>query len=245
MEMDDLLPLGRRSAFDQNLTECTANSQQLGEPLALVIADIDKFKSINDAYGHPSGDEVLQSVANIVKRTVGVKGTCYRFGGEEISILLPNYTAEEAAALAERIRIQIESSLIGSKQLRVTASFGVAVSPTHAKTSTALLEMADSAMYEAKNLGRNLVRMSGEPKPVAPMPRVTARKQPDPNSLTEKEAEQIRLHYFTYHHAFCPREGSQLRITESHPTDQQTPTLVISCPLCGLSEWLPGLKRTQ
>ena len=154
--------------------------------MTLVIADIDKFKSINDTYGHPFCDEVLQSVAKIVKQTVGVKGSCYRYGGEEISILLPNYTADEAAALAERIRILIESSPIGGKQLRVTASFGVAESPTHTQTSTTLLEMADSAMYEAKNLGHNLVRITGETKPVASMPRVTARKQPDPNSLTEK-----------------------------------------------------------
>ena len=244
-EIDELTQLFRRGAFDQNLAESITSSEQIAEPLTLVMADIDKFKYVNDTHGHPCGDEVLQNVAKIVKQTVGVKGTCYRYGGEEVSILLPNYTAEETSSLAERIRIAIASAPIGSKQLRVTVSFGIAEVPTHARTAIDLLKAADAALYEAKNLGRNLVRISGEPKPDASAVRVALRKQPDPNVLSEKEAEKIRLHYFTYHHAFCPRDGSQLRIVESHPADQQTPTLVISCPLCGLDERLHGLKRTR
>jgi diguanylate cyclase (GGDEF)-like protein len=244
-ELDELVQLFRRGTFDQNLAYLVAVSAQIAEPLTLVMADIDKFKSVNDTHGHPCGDEVLQNVAKVVKQTVGVKGTCYRYGGEEISILLPNYTADEAGSLAERTRIAIASSPIGSKQLCVTASFGIAEAPTHARTPSDLLKAADAALYEAKNFGRNLVRISGEPKPDPSTVRVAQRKQPDPNSLSEKEAETIRVHYFTYHHAFCPRDGSQLRIIESHPTDQQTPTLVIMCPLCGLDEWLHGLKRTQ
>jgi diguanylate cyclase (GGDEF)-like protein len=244
-EMDELVQLFRRGAFDQNLSESITSSEQIGEPLTLIMADIDKFKSVNDSHGHPCGDEVLQMVAKIVKQTVGAKGTCYRYGGEELSILLPNYTADEAGSLAERMRIAIASSPIGSKQLSVTVSFGIAELPTHARTPSELLKAADAALYEAKNFGRNLVRISGEPRPDASALRVAQRKQPDPNALSEKEAEAIRVHYFTYHHAFCPKDGSQLRIVESHPSDQQTPTLVISCPLCGLDEWLHGLKRTR
>ena len=244
-EVDELTNLFRRGAFDRNLNESVSKSLPIGEPVTLIMADIDKFKLINDKQGHPCGDEVLQIVAKIVKQTVGVKGTCYRYGGEEISILLPNYTADEAASLAERIRILIASSPIGSKQLSVTVSFGIAELPAHGQTSAELLKAADAAMYEAKNLGRNLVRVSGEPKPTTSSLRVTPRKQPDPNSLSEKEAEQIRVHYFTYHHAFCPRDGAQLRIGESHPVNQQTPTLVISCALCGLSERLHGIMRTR
>lgn len=244
-EMDELTQLFRRGAFDQNLAESITSSEQLGAPLTLIMADVDKFKSVNDTHGHPYGDEVLQNVAKILKQTVGAKGTCYRYGGEEISILLPNYTADEAGSLAERIRIAIASSPIGDKQLSVTVSFGIAEIPTHARTPSELLKAADAALYEAKNFGRNLVRISGEPKPDASTVRRALRKLADPNSLSEKEADQIRVHYFTYHHAFCPRDGAQLRIGESHPVNQQTPTLVISCALCGLSERLVGIMRNQ
>ncbi|MBC8029204.1 MAG: GGDEF domain-containing protein [Pyrinomonadaceae bacterium] len=242
-EIDELVQLFRRGAFDQNLAEAITSCEQMGEPLSLIMADVDKFKSVNDTHGHPSGDEVLQIVAKIVKQIVGAKGTCYRYGGEEISILLPNYTADEAGSLAERIRIAISSSPIGSKQLSVSVSFGIGDIPTHARTPSELLKAADAALYEAKNFGRNLVRISGEPKPDKSKVRHATRKQPDPNTLSEKEAETIRVHYFTYHHAFCPRDGSRLRIDESYPADQQTPTLVILCPLCGLDERLHGLKR--
>lgn len=239
-DIDELLGLYRRGAFDRDLTKRTALSEQLGEPLALVMVDLDKFKAINDAHGHPAGDEVLQSVATTIKKTVGKKGESYRYGGEELSILLPNYTADEAASLAERIRHQIETSRIGSKSLCVTASFGVAETPTHAKTAAELLKAADSALYESKDLGRNLVRISGESRPVTPMPRVTARKQPDPSSLTEKEVEKIRAAYFRYHSAYCPRDGSSLRIQELGSDEQVTPHLLISCPFCGVSERLEG-----
>ena len=244
-EIDELVQLFRRGSFDQNLDEFAASSTQTGDPLCLIMADIDKFKSVNDTHGHPCGDEVLQKVGKIVKQTVGAKGTCYRYGGEEISILLPNYTADEASSLAERIRIAIASSVIGTKELSVTVSFGIAEFPTHARTATELLKAADDALYEAKDFGRNLVRISGEPKTISTFPRSAVRKQPDPNTLTEKEAEQIRKHYFTSRHALCPRDGAQLRIIESDASDQQTPSLFIRCALCGLEEWLQGLMRVR
>ncbi len=195
-DLDDLLGLYRRGAFDRDLIERTAASELQGEPLALVMIDLDRFGAINNAYGHPAGDEVLKSVAQTIKQTVGKKGTSYRYGGEEISILLPNYTADDAASLAERIRQQIETSPIGSDGLRVTASFGVAEVPSHATNSEELLKLSDDALLEAKDLGRNLLRINGEPRPVTPMPRVTSRRQPDPSSPTEKEAEKIRAGHF-------------------------------------------------
>ena len=163
-EVDELSGLFRRGAFDRNLADCISESSTAEEPITLIMADLDKFKSINDNHGHPYGDEVLQVIATIIKQTVGSKGRCYRYGGEEISILLKNYSADEAASLAERIRLRIESSSLGSKQLAVTASFGLAEVPAHARTATDLVKAADAALYDAKNLGRNLVRISGEPQ---------------------------------------------------------------------------------
>lgn len=241
-DLDELVGVYRRGVFDRDVTERAVASGQLGEPLALIMIDLDKFKSINDSHGHPAGDEVLQSVASSIKKIVGARGTCYRYGGEELSVLLSNYTADEAAALAERIRKRIESSPIGSKALHITASFGVAEAPTHATTSVELLRMADSALYEAKDLGRNLVRISGEPSPSEPGPRVARRREPDSSRITDIEAEKIRADHFRHLRAVCPRDGSVLRIQEFQSDEKNTPDLDISCPFCGLSERLLGVS---
>jgi diguanylate cyclase (GGDEF)-like protein len=76
------------------------------------MIDLDHFKAVNDKYGHPIGDEVLQSVAKLVEKCTKKKGMCYRYGGEEFTVLLPNYTKDEAVALAERLRREIEVSLL-------------------------------------------------------------------------------------------------------------------------------------
>lgn len=143
-EVDELTGLLRRGVFDQNLANFLSDSSSFEEPITLIMTDIDKFKSINDTHGHPCGDEVLRGVATIIKQTVGAKGRCYRYGGEEISILLKNYSGDEAASLAERTRLRIESSPLGSKQLAVTVSFGIAEAPAHSQTATGLLKSADS-----------------------------------------------------------------------------------------------------
>jgi predicted signal transduction protein with EAL and GGDEF domain len=107
-------------------------------------------------------------------------------------ILLPNYSVAEAVALAERVRREIEAASATGQGLKVTASLGVAGSPTHAMTATDLIRKADEAVYEAKDLGRNLVRVSGEPRPTASTPHVTERRQPETGGITEKEKEEIR-----------------------------------------------------
>jgi len=163
-ELDDRLPLARRGAFDRDLVEAVESSRREKSPLALVMMDIDHFKKINDSHGHPVGDEVLVEVASLVVERTAHKGRAYRYGGEEVALLLATYSAEEASGLAERIRRDLEARAVSSKNLRVTASFGVASIPDQASDAKSLLERADSALYQAKQGGRNRVQTaSGVP----------------------------------------------------------------------------------
>lgn len=158
---DDLLPVLRRKVFDKDL-ETSVSSASDGEPVSLLILDLDHFKAVNDTHGHPVGDGVLIDCANVIVRRCRHKGKVYRFGGEEIVMLLPNFTVSEAVALAGSIRSEIETSMMSSKKLSITASIGVATAPVHATNGKQLLEVADDALYAAKRLGRNLVRTAGE-----------------------------------------------------------------------------------
>lgn len=238
--LDSRLQIFRREAFDRDLSDLATSALGLDEPLTLVMIDLDRFKSVNDQYGHPVGDEVLESVSRLLRNIVGAKGTCYRYGGEELCVLLGNYTADEGTALAERIRSQIEQTTISSKQLQVTASFGVAELPGHAQSATELVRRADEALYQAKNLGRNLVRISGEPILIETGPRQPARRQPLPGGLSDQQAELIRQDYFKRGSATCPKDGALLNVHASYAHDRHTPTLSISCPLCGLHAMVEG-----
>jgi len=159
-ETDDRLPLHRRAVFDRDLDRMVASALEVQEPLSLAMVDLDHFKRVNDENGHPVGDEVLLAVAQIVVRCIRGKGKAYRYGGEEIALLMPNHAADEAAAVAERIRREIAAAPISSRRLAITASFGVASVPKEASTAKELLEKADAALYEAKHSGRNCVRAS-------------------------------------------------------------------------------------
>jgi diguanylate cyclase (GGDEF)-like protein len=156
-DADDRLPLHRRAAFDRDLERMVRSAMEIAEPLGLAMMDLDHFKKVNDENGHPVGDEVLLAAAQIVVRCVRGKGKAYRYGGEEIALLLPNHVVDEAAAVAERIRRELGAAPISSRRLAITASFGVAAVPAHATSPKALLEKADAALYQAKHSGRNRV----------------------------------------------------------------------------------------
>jgi diguanylate cyclase (GGDEF)-like protein len=179
---DDLLPVLRRKVFDQEL-EALSSSASEEEPVSLLMLDLDHFKAVNDSHGHPVGDEVLIECANTIARRCRYKGRVYRFGGEEIAVLLPNFTLPEAVALAESIRCELEASRPSSKKLSITASIGVATAPVHATEGKQLLEVADEALYAAKHLGRNLVRTAGQELETS-----TGEPKPDVNN------EEIHLH---------------------------------------------------
>ena len=125
-------------------------------PFSLVILDIDRFKRVNDTYGHNRGDEVLKFLAGKLKYYVKDIGTCYRFGGEEFVILYPHVTYEQATEFTDELRIDVasENSPVGEP---ITFSAGVANIPEHAEHFLRVLELADECLYHAKETGRNKV----------------------------------------------------------------------------------------
>ncbi len=129
-------------------------------PLSLLMLDLDHFKRINDTFGHLVGDSVLSSIGATLARSVRNEDVVSRFGGEEFAILLRAIPLERANHMADRLRRLVESTPIGSveQELHVTVSVGIAGYPAQlVKTPEELLEMADKALYRAKNAGRNRV----------------------------------------------------------------------------------------
>ena len=130
-------------------------------PFSLIIIDIDHFKKFNDTFGHQSGDAVLRQVAMTLKRNVRATDIVCRYGGEEMSIILPNIGKDEAYSTAQKIcnRVAERSyKLNNGKESRVTISLGVATYPVDGEDAATLIESADRKLYDAKNSGRNQVK---------------------------------------------------------------------------------------
>ncbi len=125
------------------------------------MTDIDRFKQVNDTYGHDVGDEVLREFASRIRSTVRGADLACRFGGEEFVVVMPDTPPEMAAAVAERLRRIIESQPFSIPHadgaLVITASMGIAGLKLEGDTTEALLKRADKALYQAKNEGRNRV----------------------------------------------------------------------------------------
>lgn len=240
-EVDDRLPLYRRKVFDCNLPNLVGEAIEGHRPLSLLMLDLDKFKAVNDDHGHLVGDEVLLDVANIIAVQLKGKGSVYRYGGEELVILLPNFSATESLAVGEELRKSIEKTTVSSKALRITASIGVASLPDHATNGETLLERADAALYQAKRLGRNLVRMTGDPEEAPQISRDVGRRQPMPGALSDEEQEAIRLSYFRYGAAPCPRDRAVLKIMETQHMGLRTPSLLVRCPVCAAEAKILGI----
>ena len=163
---DALTDLPNRFLFHDRLASALARRRD-GELLAVLFLDLDGFKVVNDAHGHAAGDVLLRQVADRIRATVRGCDTAARFGGDEFAIL-QSVLAEpgEAAWLAARLVATLaESYRVGSRDLKVSASVGVAIAPFDAVEPNALLEYADAALYRAKREGRNGFRFAG-PEPV-------------------------------------------------------------------------------
>ncbi|HLW65421.1 MAG TPA: PAS domain S-box protein [Gemmataceae bacterium] len=152
---DDLTGLRNRIALRQKLAEECQRATRYRLPLALVMMDVDHFKSFNDTFGHPAGDEVLRVVAKSLQDKARATDIVSRYGGEEIAILLPNTDLDGATALAERFRQAIERE--NWPRRPVTASFGVATWTESMTGPDQLIAAADQALYRAKERGRNRV----------------------------------------------------------------------------------------
>lgn len=160
---DPLTGLFNRRMLDNILRMELARADRSRTPVAAIMADIDHFKSVNDRFGHASGDRVLMKAASIIKQQMRGGDLACRYGGEEFALILPGCAAETARERAESIReslSQAEFMVNGGLPWAVTLSLGGAIYPEQATTADALLKAADLALLKAKDGGRNRVVMA-------------------------------------------------------------------------------------
>ncbi len=162
---DGLTGLLNHATFQQMLRERMRQALERGDPLAVVISDIDHFKKFNDTWGHQAGDHVLKEVARLWQAVLPDYAVIARYGGEEFICILPGNDLAEALEHAERLRATIESQPLDfeGRTLKVTASFGVACLSEGAPTAKDLVRLADEALYRAKQAGRNRVEADKGP----------------------------------------------------------------------------------
>lgn len=172
-ETDPLTGLANRRGFDRRLDLELSRTRRYGVKNALVMIDLDRFKTLNDRFGHRAGDEVLRRVASILNTEKRAGDLAVRYGGEEFAAILSDTTIAEAAHWAERARQRIAACQIawGGSKLAVTASFGVAGAVSWQVTKDQLIESADGMLYEAKRRGRNTVIAAADPAKGPPVAR--------------------------------------------------------------------------
>ena len=164
---DPLTGLADRRALEERLSNVFGQALESGTSMAVVMCDLDKFKRINDLYGHATGDQALMAVAAILEAHRREKDLCCRYGGEEFAVVLEATDGRVGLQVAERLREAVEDLTFKphGKQIALKLSAGVAAFPElHVKQAPELLELADEALYKAKKLGRNrclLARGSG------------------------------------------------------------------------------------
>jgi diguanylate cyclase (GGDEF)-like protein len=162
---DELTGLSNRRRFQEAMQTEIERSRRFGQPLGLVMLDIDDFKQVNDRYGHIQGDLVLREVARVLRDSSREIDDPARYGGEELAVVLPGTDLQGAYNLAERVRTGIEALrlplLDGDGTLSVTASFGVATLPGSGYDMRSLIEAADEALYKAKRTGKNKTVRAG------------------------------------------------------------------------------------
>jgi diguanylate cyclase len=168
---DPLTGLGNRKYFDRSIETLVQNAMASGEPLSLLMFDIDHFKSFNDSYGHLTGDQVLRLVGMSLKQTIKGQDITARYGGEEFAVVLPNTALRQALTVADHIRRAVMSKELKKKSTgeilgRVTISVGVSMLKPGDDTDS-LIERADACLYAAKRAGRNRVICEADPEYVA------------------------------------------------------------------------------
>ena len=157
-QKDPLTGINNRAAMDSALTREIEMARRHRTPLSLIVMDIDKFKSINDTYGHTTGDEIIKAFTKVVDGIIRKTDMLFRYGGEEFVVIMSNTGRDGSMLLAERIRRGIERMevLVPQRRSPVTVSLGVA-SLNGKEDGKALFKRADQALYQAKASGRNCV----------------------------------------------------------------------------------------
>lgn len=160
--VDSLTGIRNRRAIFEFLSNELARAQRGGDPLTVVMADLDGFKKINDHYGHAAGDTVLKETAQRLRSGMRMSDALGRYGGEEFLIVLPGCDEDSARSRAEQLRCIVENRPVSSDmtEIRVTCSFGVASTRDGIKDMRQLLQEADAALYRAKQAGKNCVAMT-------------------------------------------------------------------------------------
>jgi len=157
--IDSLTGINNRRGFDQRLREEADRHRRYGHPLSLIMFDIDHFKNVNDTYGHQCGDYVLQTIAELVGKSIRCGDVLARYGGEEFCCILPETPLDAALVTAERFRAMIAdySFCCQYDRIQLTISLGVSSMGTETLTAEILLKKADEGLYLAKNKGRNRI----------------------------------------------------------------------------------------
>src|SRR3954451_14155752 len=183
---DPLTDLYNRRAFEEIFDIELERARRTGAPLSVVVGDLDRFKQLNDEFGHPAGDEALRRIGRSVRAAKRRFDSAARVGGEEFALLAPDCDEHGAYMLSERIRSDVESSFASGNSSPLTVSFGIATYPLHGQSAEALLRTADQALYAAKRLGRNRSVISS-----AEVPGILAR--PARNDDGESQVELAAL----------------------------------------------------
>ncbi|MCM8771602.1 MAG: GGDEF domain-containing protein [Candidatus Omnitrophica bacterium] len=164
---DALTEVYNRRYFNIRLKEEFARAKREGYPVSIMISDLDNFKKYVDTYGHPMGDIILKELANLLKYSIRETDILCRFGGDEFAYILPFTPSKEAQIVAERLKSNVENyrflkEYINDKDVKLTLSIGIATFPEHGNTEEEILSKADNALFQAKNIGKNLVIVYSE-----------------------------------------------------------------------------------
>ncbi|WP_118138509.1 diguanylate cyclase [Oceanicella sp. SM1341] len=152
---DSLTGLQNRTRLETLGADTVALLSREGRSFGLLIADVDRFKQVNDSYGHTAGDEALRAVAGALQSCLGEKDLAFRYGGEEFVMLFPDHTADEVAAVAERMLRAVRTGNCHPGGEQLSASIGFAVGPGDGTNLNGLFQRADERLYEAKRSGRD------------------------------------------------------------------------------------------
>ena len=151
---DKLTGLYNRTNFDNEVEQQIEKCSESKMPISVMMIDIDDFKQFNDIEGHQEGDRILSSIGSIVKSSLDAKSKAFRYGGEEIAVVVPRMDSEKALSLAEKIREKIESSC------KTTVSMGIATCKNSSCSAQTMVSEADKALYRSKKRGKNMVSAS-------------------------------------------------------------------------------------